>query len=251
MEDAAIHLAMAKDLWSEGFFSLTRGIPAGAVTSPLWVFLESIVLAISSSPLVTVTALGMLTLGVFTLQLWNILSFHSREIAAITVTLTLMSGPIQWHIWSGMETLLFGGFILGSLDAFQRNQYRRCGWWAALAILTRMEGILLMGAPLLSLMLKRNDSIELTQKRVKIMAIPLLAFIIFGLINWTHTGHFMPTTGDGKRFLYGIYLHGADAIAILPSRFFLLLEDWAFFIHGAFSKNGNEILFWISYGRRG
>ena len=246
MEDAAIHLAMAKDLWSEGFFSLTIGTPAGAVTSPLWVFLESIPLVFTGGTTETVTFMGLFTTILFTWNLWSLLSYQSKEIAAFTVVLTLLSGPIQWHLWSGMETLLFGAFILGALDGIQREKYRAFGVWSALAILTRMEGILLMGAPLWILIKRRQDPTTELMPITRSLLFPVAAFGLFGMINWFHTDHFMPTTGDGKRFLYGIHLHGLDALVILPSRMAILLEDWAYFIYGAFAKNGNPVLFWLS-----
>ena len=75
--------------------------------------------------------------------------------------------------------------------------------------------------------------------------IDMAAFILFGVINLNQTGHFMPTTGEGKRFLYGIYLSGLDALPLLPSRLFGLVEDWARFLHGAYAGNGSgELLFW-------
>ena len=84
MEDAAIHLAMAKGLFSEGFFSLTSGVPAGAVTSPLWIVLEAIPLALFGSITAATTFMTLLTAGCLMGTLWLLFSQDS---------------PWQWRRW--------------------------------------------------------------------------------------------------------------------------------------------------------
>jgi len=246
MEDAAIHLAMAKNFWSEGFFSLTQGTPAGAVTSPLWVFLEALILGPTGSPEVTVTVLSLFTYGLFSWSLWKLLEGHSRELALITLLLAWVSGPFQWHLWSGMETLLFAGFVLGALDATLRKEDLKSGLWAGAAILTRMEGILLLGVIGLALWRRFRAGEPPKTNHALGMGFGVAAFGLFGLINWAHTGHFMPTTGAGKRFLYGIMWHGVDAIPIVHTRVMHLVEDWILFMGGAYGKNGIFGLFWLS-----
>lgn len=246
MEDAAIHLALAKDFASDGFFSLTRGIPAGAVTSPLWVFSEAILLALTNSIPLTLTIMSLLSLVVFGFNAIRLLSRTNPSLAWMTVLLVLTLGPVQWHIWSGMETFLFAGFILGALAALDREEFMHSGLWTSAAILTRMEGVLLVGLLILWGWYRTRKESKWPRGLEKGILIGVLSFGLFSLINLFHTGHFMPTTGAGKRFLYGVHWHGIDAIPILPTRLYTLSSDWAAFLHGALAKNGLEPLFWLS-----
>ena len=102
MEDAAIHLAMAKGLFSEGFFSLTSGIPAGAVTSPLWIVLEAIPLALTGSPTAAATCLSIGTAILLARNIWLFLRrilpglpVHSSHFASCRVPFNGMYG-VGW-----------------------------------------------------------------------------------------------------------------------------------------------------------
>ena len=247
MEDAAIHLAMAKGLFSEGFFSLTSGVPAGAVTSPLWIVLEAIPLALFGSITAATTFMTLLTAGCLMGTLWLLFSQDSPWIAGMMIGFCFLAGPIQWHLWSGMETMLFTACCLGVLGAMRKGQDRAAGLWLFAAILTRMEAILFL--PAVGVWAFRATRGELGKKRFPgrwTLLLGAIAFVVFGGINSFQTGHFLPTTGEGKRFLYGIYLSGLDAVPLLPSRLLGLIEDWARFLYGAYARNGSgSFLFWL------
>ena len=178
--------------------------------------------------------------------LWRLLEGHSSELALITLLFVWVSGPFQWHLWSGMETLLFAGFVLGTLDAVVRIVDIPSGFWAGAAILTRMEGFLLLAIMGLGLWRRPRGGESPKLAQITGVSLALAAFGLFGFINWSHTGHFMPTTGAGKRFLYGVMWHGVDAIPIVHTRVIHLVEDWALFMAGAYGKNGVTGLFWLS-----
>ncbi len=246
MEDGAIHLAMAKGFWSEGFFSLSFGTPAGSVTSPLWIFAEAVLLPLTGSTDAVVTVLGALSIALFSYGVYALFRPEGRGFALTLVAIAVTIGPIQWHGWSGMETLAFSGAVLLCLSGLREENNRSYGTWMGVAILLRMEAILLLGIAGASLWWKFRQGRNLQKSDWIGPAIGLAAFALFGAINLAHVGHFMPTTGAGKRFLYGVSWHGADAIPILHIRLWNLLSDWGHFLYGALAENGIPVLFWLS-----
>ena len=63
----------------------------------------------------------------------------------IAAVFVLLSGPVQWGCFNGMETGLFTVLTLAALDAFLAGRTAWCAPWLGLAGLTRPEGLILIG----------------------------------------------------------------------------------------------------------
>ena len=106
--------------------------------------------------------------------------------AAVLVVLT---GPVQWGCFNGMETGLFTVLTLAALDAFLVERMDLCALWLGLAGLTRPEGVILAG--LIWAVVIVGDLINSRSvhwKRLGLLSVALLVGFVPSFVNWMLTG---------------------------------------------------------------
>jgi hypothetical protein len=146
LDDAWIHQTYARNLATRGEFAFISGQPSAGSTSPLWSGLLAIGYLFKIDYRVWTYALGAALLTSvawlahrFTLTLWP-----EHKMAALLAGVFI---TLEWHlVWtavSGMETLLFIGFMLLTFVI----PPRRAGWiglCVGLSVLARPDGLTLL-----------------------------------------------------------------------------------------------------------
>lgn len=143
-EDALITLRYGKMLWSGEGFVYNPGERVLGATSPLWTVLTGIP-AYMFSPATARTAVSLVSLGLFValvIQLIRLGKIWAIPPAAIFVGIAAISLQMVPVSISGMEMSLFVLLIVSSLKAFSLKQDTRSFSLAAIATLTRPEGVI-------------------------------------------------------------------------------------------------------------
>ncbi len=135
----------------------------------------------------------------------------ARSWATGAAALVLLSGPVQWGCFNGMETGLFTVLTLAGLDAFLA---RRPGWsalWLGLAGLARPEGLILAG--LAWTVALAGDLVRRRAIRWRQVG-PLSAAVAVGLaplgVNWLLTGTAVASGVQAKSWLYNVPFYPAE-----------------------------------------
>lgn len=210
IDDPYIHLVYGANFAAGEGFAFNRGEPSMGTSSPLWTVVVAAVTVLSANVIGALSALGSL-LFLASAVLLYLLVFHvlaregePPERAATTAVLGALvlstSGNALWISFSGMETplVLAAMLLAGLLDVRSARP-----WWLglalAVAVLTRLEGLYLIGALLVGRIAIRQR-IEL--RALSSFAIPLSAFAAFCAYSWHAVGALLPTTVGGKKATY-------------------------------------------------
>jgi hypothetical protein len=212
LDDSWIHQTYGRNLAYTGMWAFVPGVPSAASTSPLY----TVVLAIGywlrlPFPLWT-HGIGALALGVTGIIGSRLAERAAPEIRHIGLAAGLAL-VLAWHlIWaaaSGMETMLFCLFTLlliwlvwQETDAPEHGTIRRgviFGMCAALATLTRPEGVLLAGLAGLVLILVRLDWRWLLTWGAAAGTAFVLVLSPYLIYNVQITGGLLPNTAAAKQ----------------------------------------------------
>ena len=241
MEDAHVHMALAEHLFEDGLLSLVRGEPSAAGTSPGWVLLNAVGGMLLGNSVVSATILGGVSLGVLLTGVHRLLRVSSPQSASGAVVLLAWTGPVLWHAFSGMETLLFLGACIHALSAARERNPQAVGAWASLAILLRLEGLvfaILVGL-YMRFQARCGDPEPTSRKSMLWMAAGMgTAAAALFWVNWSHVGGLLPVTGEAKRFLWGVPVHGLAALPWLLERSVTLGLEWGEFWYRGVSSHG-------------
>ena len=172
-------------------------------------------------------------------------STSSFRVALTFSGFSICMGPVLWHLFSGMETAAFCAAVFWCGHFLNKQDYRFASWSAAVALLLRMEGILLLGLIAMALFRqfrKEGKGMDLRLWRDGLVR-PLSALAVFMVLNVLHTGRVLPSTGDAKRFLFGVYYHGVDAIPEVPARLVDMAGAWWSLFEKGLGRNGVEWLY--------
>ena len=232
LDDAWIHQTYARNLGILGQWVFQPGEMSAGSTAPLWSILLALGYRLGIPHLMWTYSLGVLALGV---NAWLAARLSNRLLPGRPVVpwLAGMAVVMQWQlVWaavSGMETLLFSGLGLGLMDlitgdrhlsssnqwapegdeqAIEQQVPRLRRWFVAgllggLLVLTRPEGLLLVGLAALSVTWQlRHNPHRLATVGALFgigVALPLLPYLTF---HFTLSGHPFPNTLYAKQREY-------------------------------------------------
>ncbi|MGC8879527.1 MAG: hypothetical protein ACP5R2_09905 [Anaerolineae bacterium] len=235
LDDAWIHQTYARNLGILGQWVFQPGEVSAGSTAPLWSILLALGYRLGISYLMWTYSLGVLALGV---NAWLAARLSSRLlpgrpfIAWLAGMACLTQWQLVWAAVSGMETLLFSGLGLElvylvtsdwqpssdnqhSLERHARaveqvsrpRRYFVAGLLAGMMVLTRPEGLLLVGlaALILTWQLRRElHQLVMIGALFGIgVALPLLPYLAFHFII---SGHPFPNTLYAKQKEYQVLL---------------------------------------------
>ncbi len=205
LDDAWIHQTYARNWAETGQLAYVIGQPSAGSTSPLWTLLISLAYRLNIDPIVWTLLLGALCLALSAWLLARIADrlLPNRKFIAWLVGLACL---FEWHlIWaaaSGMETMLFIALALVVID---RSLADARGWsigfFGGLLILTRPEGLLLIGLAALILLTRSAEGGG--PKEFLLTVITVLVVVAPGaMINFQASGTFFPNTFYAKQQEY-------------------------------------------------
>ena len=204
LDDGWIHQTYARNWAATGQLAYVVGQPSAGSTAPLWTLLISLGYRWPIDPLVWTYMLGAASLALTAWLAYRLAARLCPQRPAVAWATGLVVA-LDWHlIWaaaSGMETVLFCALALLVIDQVQAKS---SGWsigvCGGLLILTRPEGVILIGLAVIVLLARSErggwrDAIKLT--------IALLITVAPGLwLNWQASGTLFPNTFYAKQSEY-------------------------------------------------
>jgi hypothetical protein len=234
LDDAWIHQTYARNWAVTGQLAYVAGQPSAGSTAPLWTLLISVGYRLRIDLLMWTYALGAASLALTAWLVYRLAARLAPQRPAVAWAASLIV-LLDWHlIWaaaSGMETILFCALALLVIDRVQaKSSGWSIGWWGGLLILTRPEGLILIGLAAI-VVLARSDRGGL--KAVIQLVIALLITLSPGLwLNWQAGGTLLPNTFYAKQSEYAVLMSSATVwleaigqllIAPLAGGLFLLM----------------------------
>ncbi len=218
LDDAYIHLVYISNLVETGTLSFNLGELSTGTSSPLWVVINAVLVAIGVPPYWSVLSLSLLMLVVVLVLATLIcrrvgLTMNFGEpmsslLGLFSGLLIAINGNLIWLSLSGMETMLFIALGLLSLLSYEYYKYKiLTGILCGLLLLTQPSGIALI-ASLVMISVLRGDWRNLTKGIVT----TLLVILPYLLFSFFVNGDILPTTGRGKVLTY--VDSGFDVIAM-------------------------------------
>ncbi len=211
LDDAWIHQTYARNLVATGQFAFVPGQPSSGSTSPLWTLLIALGYLVRVDYKWWTYALGAICLAATALGVWRLTQrlFPDHPYAPLAAG---MFCALEWHlVWaavSGMETVLFTALSVWLLvvTANQKSDIKNqtsIGLLSGLLVLTRPEGLLLVGLVLIAQIAQRGwarratwTSLAWTLAAMVILVTPWLVF------NWHTSGTPFPNTFYAKQREY-------------------------------------------------
>jgi len=206
LDDGWIHQTYARNWAETGQLAYVAGQPSAGSTAPLWTLLISVGYRLRINPLVWTYALGALSLGVTAWLAYRLTArlVPQRPAVAWAASLAVL---LEWHlVWaaaSGMETVLFCALALIVIDRVQaKSPSWAIGCWGGLLILTRPEGLLLIGLVALILLIRSERG---GLRAVGQFGMALFITLSPGLwFNWQAGGTLFPNTFYAKQSEYAV-----------------------------------------------
>jgi arabinofuranosyltransferase len=226
LDDAWIHQTYARNLAATSQFEFVPGQPSAGSTSGVWTFLIALGYLARIDFKWWTYALGAACLAMTALGAWalTVLLFPGRPRAALA---TGIFCGLEWHlIWSaasGMETVLFTALAMWLMVQINLPKFKTqnqgddllIGIWCGVLVLTRPEGLLLVGLVLLAQIGLRGWARRATWASIVWTVIgilvPMTPWIAF---NWLTSGTPFPNTFYAKQREYAELL----AAMSLPQR---------------------------------
>ncbi len=204
VDDTYIHLQYARNLAEEFELSFNRGDPSYGATSPLWVFILSVVHLAGGDMVVWCRVFSCL-FGLLSVGLVYIIALHLSSRRWVGMLAAIIAASEAWLVrWSavGMETSLTVFMVLmvlwgwGNIRKGGRGSVL-FGLLLFLAFVARPELLMLFPLAVLTSLINRSYGGFRRSACWLMVFIPLLAGW-FWLIRW-HTGNFLPLTAGAKQ----------------------------------------------------
>jgi len=215
LDDAWIHQVVARTWATTGTLGFAPGQHGAGATSYLWALLVGLNLKIFHVDVVRFALVINIVASLATGQLLYALiarvapdgvSKHAWNGAAFAGTaLAMLNGNVLWLAYSGMEVVLFVALTLGAIFLANRAKEDEkpkhlvaAGVLAGLVALTRPEGIPLGAFLVVFHLFKRRRP-----KDAAMLGGPWLAGVLAYVgVNLANTGHTIPATLAGRRWLW-------------------------------------------------
>jgi hypothetical protein len=209
LDDTYIHYQYARNLATYGKLEFNHGEPSIGSTSFLWVLLLALFYKLGSIILISIIIEVFFSLisafCIFEISK-NVLK---RDLYAFFVALLfILCGNNIWFSLSGMETAMFVALGLLSILLYSKKKIYLSSICSGLLALTRPEGLILTGIIFSYEALIQYKNKEMILKRLVILLIiPALLILPYFLYNLTATGHILPSTFSGRRWIAGLPEH--------------------------------------------
>ena len=186
-------------------------------TNFLWTMLIALGMKLHIDPIAFSTTLGIASFGaslaLFSLMSWNRRGEGRRQILLLPLTsLALcLHHDTAAHATSGMETAFFS-FLISAAFALMLAPGRRfalpgAGFVFTLAMLTRPDGVVFLGAAILYLLLTDLRAVRSSF----LLCVPvLLLFVPYWFIRYSYYGFFFPNTFYAKSIDLSYYSQGFE-----------------------------------------
>lgn len=211
-DDSYISLQFARNLARYGFLTFDGETASAGATSLLHVALLAVPIKLGADPVRASVGLGVLlhlalVAAVYWLG-WAI--FRDRLVAALSAASAAVTGYLVFDALNGMETTLFllvSACTAGALfSAKSERGMLLAGAFGALAVLSRPEGVLLLGAMVLYEVLHPERPAlrsPAALRRLTLLVAPSVAALI-GLVAfyWASTGTPTPGTATAKLLFF-------------------------------------------------
>jgi arabinofuranosyltransferase len=208
LDDAWIHLQIARNLALHGTYGFDPARPLSASTAPLWTaMLAAVHRATSDLPtlIAAVQALGgLLLFGTCLLAYALARGLGCGRATSLLAGLFLAGCPyLTWGAVSGLEVPLYTGLTLATILLLQRGRFLPAAVVAGIAVYARPECFLLLpfGAAVVAFVFRRS--------RIS-PSIPILLLVYLGtllpyfVLNLSLNGSLFPTTFRAKTQSFGL-----------------------------------------------
>jgi hypothetical protein len=217
-DDSYISLLFARNLAEHGFLTFDGEDASAGATSLLHVAVLAVPIKLGATPERASVALGVASqLGLLVTVYWLAWTlFRDRLAAAIAGASIAIVGYLVYDALNGMETTLFLALSTSGTAAFYSGRSVRwtlaAGVLVALAVLTRPEGVLLLGAMALYRALEALDSRPVdwpsTSKQLALLAGPALVTLVgLAILYWATTGTPTPGAATAKFLFFREFEH--------------------------------------------
>lgn len=220
LDDAWIHQTYARNLVRDGRWAFVPGVSSSGSTSPFWTILLAVGYWLNLPYRLWAYGLGGITLWLLTtggMRLWRLLWpdwANKAWLAGVALALTF---PLTWAAFSGMETLLFAALglwvlALAMADEMDGRRTAVLGLLSGLLILTRPDGVLVVGLVGAALLWSKNEKRKTKRDAIKVYVLRLTFFALFTILplipylwfNWRVSGAWWPNTFYAKQTEYAV-----------------------------------------------
>ena len=231
LDDSYIHFQYARQMARGEPYVYNPGDDA---TSGATSFLYSPILAVGYLLGFSGLSLGYWAVGVgwlcYLLSAWliylSIAQFdvhkqsRSRQLIALVLALAfLVSGPMAWAAFSGMETMLMTLATIATLYGVSQNNPRLAIFAASIAALTRPEGaVIALTVP--------AYFIFITRRLRFVYSIPILAIGVQPFVNFLVTGSVSASGNQAKSHLYNSTIPMSARIENTINSWLHIWEEW-------------------------
>lgn len=226
LDDGWIHQTYARSVGNGEGWVYQRGLGSGGSTSPVYTMILAVIYWLYLPPIWGTFVLGWISfviagaLAEEWLRRTPLAQYSPRFPVAAVVFL------LEWHfVWaslSGMETLVFMVFILGTflLLTSQHPRWFWIGCWVGLSAWVRPDGITLLGPVIFFLIFSSSGKKRLLMSTRNVLFGFVVLFLPYLIFNRLVAGHWMPNTFYAKQAEYGV-MQQIAFIARLGKLFFL------------------------------
>lgn len=200
LDDAYIHLSIARNLVQTGVWGLNQGEFSGASSSPLWTLLLAggfrVFEIVEWLPL----AVNLLSAGLAFLCCQRLLRRFMEDVQASVIALLISAVTLPMLVAGGMEHSLqvaltfwtlseFAGLLIAERSSNQLAPIVAAACAAALLVATRFEGIFLVFVACVVLLLKRK-----TAAAIIVGIAAWLPVILYAAYSLRHGGQMLPNS---------------------------------------------------------
>ncbi len=158
-------------------------------------------------------------------------------LAVLTALIFGLTGAVNWHFMSGMETGLMTLFTLATLYAVVTQSVAGFAISASLLALVRPEGgaLALIGAGAMLVQAWAAREARVQRSRWWLLLVPVLAIFVQPVVNLLVTGSAVATGNSAKSILGSVPFYWDEALRRILENF---LRMWGEFITGASPREG-------------
>jgi hypothetical protein len=210
LDDAWIHQTYARNLAQRFEWAFLPGVPSAGSTSPLWTLLLAPGHVGLIAPFSWTILLGILSFSGLALFGERLFRMAGGEIG-LKLPLAGLFLATEWHlVWaaaSGMETMLFAMWIVGTFYLLSHSQPRWMwiGLLAGTAAWIRPDGVTLLGPAFFVLVLSKPFWRARFTGGIWVILGFAIGFAPYLLFNRMISGSFLPNTFYAKQAEYAIY----------------------------------------------